>query len=727
MLVPIALIAVFVCLEVFVANMPFWRSLGDDTEAGRSSLGPGLVAHPDRGTATVIDPHGAWRDVSSPQPIRYLYLRPAANLSAQSGAVSNQALSWKLSTRKRTDGGWYDATSVHQYSTGAPRSRYLHVGDGANAVRFHYQVRSGDVIPLDDVSVNPRVPYRVDWSRLALEALLIVIILAFRPGSGLYLRPFRALSPRCLAPLAAVFALDAAGIVGLWLVFGMPTATTVPHKLFNDMFFDSNQYGDLAKALLHGRLNLDLPVNRQLAEMPNPYDTATRMRLAREDPQGTPIFFDVAFKSGKYYSYFGVLPAIIAFMPYRALTGQDLPASSAVLAFALVLALCSLAVTVQVARWFSRRGHPVSLGCVLLIASGMLFCTPMFYVLHSEVFYQLPQTLSISLTFLGLCCWIESKLRDLNKGWLLAGCLCMALNLASRPAFVLASLLALPLFWGEIRDLWERGLRGGKGLREEALTWLCALAPYLLVAAPLMAYNAARFGRPLDFGANYNLTAYDIPHSSSPLSQLVPLSLLYFFQPPNLATTFPFLLRTSQDMSPWLPEQASYGGLFTLLAPFTLLIFALKPCWRRLRERQVGAFCALTGAIGLLMYAFTAHTAGYSMRYILDFGWALALVFACCLLAFDSRRSAQGDADDSALAGEIGARSGEGGPLALPDRGPEPEARLAPLSAFSRSAMGCATAGLVIAVLGAFLYVFETRNWVNDQLWWSVNSWFLFV
>ena len=34
--------------------------------------------------------------------------------------------------------------------------------------------------------------------------------------------------------------------------------------------------------------------------------------------------------------------------------------------------------------------------------------------------------------------------------------------------------------------------------------------PFVLVAAGLMWYNAARFGSPFDFGANYNLTSNDM-------------------------------------------------------------------------------------------------------------------------------------------------------------------------------------------------------------------------
>ncbi|RBP99767.1 hypothetical protein [Bifidobacterium xylocopae] len=707
---PIVILLIAACFEIFLVNMPYWCSLDASPQAGRSTLGPGLAAQGDH-TAKVVDPKSAWRDISSTRPIDYLHFNPAPDLLSQTVAASSPDLSWTISTRRPTDGGWYDASAIHRYSIRVERTRYMHVGDGAHKVRLHYRVRAGDVIALDEVTVNPRVPFHVDGLRLLMEVLLVLIVLAFRPGGRLYRRTFTAGSIRSLLPLALLFAVEAAGIIGEWLVFGRNSVITAPHRMGSGMFFDPNQYADLADSLLHGRFDLDLPVNADLAAMDNPYDTASRLRLARAGSDTTPIFFDVAFKSGRYYCYFGLLPAVVAFMPYKLLTGHDLPASTAVLAFALLLALCSILLTVQLARWFSRRGGSVSLGCVLLAASGWLFVTPILYTLHSQVFYQLPQTLAISLTLLALSCWIEAKMRALGRGWLLAGSTCLALTLGCRPQFMLAAVLALPLFRTEIHDLWRRGLSSRSGLRDEALTWLCALGPFILLSIPILAYNAARFGSPIDFGADYNLTAYDMPNSRPPLSRLLPLSLLYFFQPPNVGTGFPFLLPTNQDISPWMPEQASYGGLFTLMAPFTLIVFGIWSYRRRLRGRRAAAFCWAAAATGIVIFAFTTHIAGYSPRYVLDFGWTLGLIYTCCILAVDGRRASQG---------QVEASSSVGGGRARP-------ARLAPLSDPARMVFGTAAAGMVLAVIAAFLYVFVSHSLDNDLLWWDVYSWFLFL
>ena len=80
----------------------------------------------------------------------------------------------------------------------------------------------------------------------------------------------------------------------------------------------------------------------------------------------------------------------------------------------------------------------------------------------------------------------------------------MALVAGCRPQMVLFAVLALPIF--RPRYITQKRLRSRAGAGE------CAafLLPVVLVAVGLMWYNAARFGSPFDFGANYNLTSNDM-------------------------------------------------------------------------------------------------------------------------------------------------------------------------------------------------------------------------
>ena len=68
--------------------------------------------------------------------------------------------------------------------------------------------------------------------------------------------------------------------------------------------------------------------------------------------------------------------------------------------------------------------------------------------------------------------------------------------------------------------------------------------PLLLGAGLLMAYNAARFDGPLDFGYRYLITGPTIPEDPTRVSSpdyVIPNLYTYFLRPPELQTEFPYV------------------------------------------------------------------------------------------------------------------------------------------------------------------------------------------
>ena len=120
-----------------------------------------------------------------------------------------------------------------------------------------------------------------------------------------------------LAALTVIQFAIATAIVKMAAGNGAMSAWT--NRTFN-FAVDYDQYARLGDALIHGHTNLDLPVPDELAQMSNPYDSDLRGQVAgRID---IPIYWDHAFYKGKYYCYFGVVPAILLFIPYQLLTGK---------------------------------------------------------------------------------------------------------------------------------------------------------------------------------------------------------------------------------------------------------------------------------------------------------------------------------------------------------------------------------------------------------------------
>lgn len=135
---------------------------------------------------------------------------------------------------------------------------------------------------------------------------------------------------------------------------------------------DRSQYQQLADAFLHGRTWIDAHVPDWLAAMDNPYDDQARGTLGAQT--GDPSRWDWAFYHGRYYCYFGPLPALLLFAPFKALTGTDLPTAVGC-AFLAILACASLIFLIETLWKRYWRGTPrwlAVLVCTAIVAASGL-------------------------------------------------------------------------------------------------------------------------------------------------------------------------------------------------------------------------------------------------------------------------------------------------------------------------------------------------------------------
>ncbi|KFI97349.1 hypothetical protein [Bifidobacterium stellenboschense] len=684
-------LAVIVTLELFVFNLPFWQTLGSTPRTAHDDgFGNGLVVE-SGGTAVVTDPDHAWRDISSDEPIDYLYIGHAASERPS----QNDAVRWQVSTMKPTDSGWYDANADVGYSPSAEHSRYQRIGDGSTHVRLRYRMDKGAVIPVNTITVNPHVPMRFDPIRLVVEILTALIIIAFRPASPFYRMRLALRRRSTIVPLAVCAAVSCTLPLAL---FAMAAPLESPEPVYWDFFASyqaTDQYQRLADAILHGRTWLDYPVNDALAAMDNPYDTRARTQEALDSPD-TPVYFDVAFHDGRYYSYFGVLPALLLFAPFKAVTGMRLPTNAGV---AIAVALASAATTllaIQLARLLGRR-RPVSLGATMLGVTAMMFGNGIAMLVQLGLFYQIPQEIAVAFASLGIALWIEAKLRGLERHLplLAAGSACMALTIACRPQVILATFVAIPLFADEIRDLWTHGLHDARALTQETRVWAWAAIPYLIVFLPQLAYNQARFGRSTDFGAKYNLTGYDMTNTHPPLTQYLSFVFQYLFQPPNLTAHFPFVQLQSVPLTTWRSEHPMFGGWLFTAAPFALLLFTML-VWR-FALRRVAATRLIVGALAAsaLTFLIDARVPGVDFRYEIDFGFMIMTAVLVLLYAVDGAAN----------------RAGYG-----PWR-----------DVTRRLTFGWFTTGIAAAFLFLFFKQFASGMNMPAAIWWDTASWFVFM
>ena len=463
-------------------------------------------------------------------------------------------------------------------------------------------------------------------ARFALILSVLLLVCAFRPSSRLYRTEVDWKDRR---HLAAVLAIPI--IVSLVLIpFSNLTnqrewlSNTGMNELYG--MVDGNIYNHLTDSLLEGRVTLDLPHSDILDSLENPYVWADRID-ANADAQ-EPIYWDYAYYQGKYYCYFGVLPCILTFLPYKAITGMDLGTDHVVVLFS-ILAIWSLLPLLENMR--KKLFPKVSLGAFLIALMMAVAACGIFEQAFVPRVYEVPTTSGFMFCCLSLACWFRAKPdRDgsLSKGMLVLGAVLMGCTIGCRPQFTLAVVLALPIFWPEIR---KRLFFSKKGLLNTA----CVIAPIIVVVIPFMLYNYVRFGSPTDFGAMYNITGADMTAFEYPgVRRSLGYVLQYFFMPFVPADGFPFITVVN-DLNVWelTTNEPFYAG-FVFLNPALLISFSLlgkkKRAQLRGKEMSLEFLCVACIALASFLAAFDGIYSGVNMRYFIDFSLLLTIPAIVC-------------------------------------------------------------------------------------------------
>lgn len=493
---------------------------------------------------------------------------------------------------------WYDTDTDKSISD----VNLLHT-TSAEQSRSADEQEKGQIIRIEEVVINPIIPFDFSYWRCLLLFLTITFLLYARPKAKYYDVLYEPESKQRHITFA-VMILQVAIFCGTALMNPDVYLQTGPHHL---------QYHELAVAFTRGELYLDDTPPAFLQEMDNPYDTPTRDFLAEEEHAD--YNWDMAYYNGKYYVYFGVLPVLIFYLPWYLLTGLPFPTFLGIMITGAVFvwAVFKLSGTITQKYFKKKIPYVTWLLSTLLAVNG---CGAIMAMIRAE-FYFLPILMGVTLSVLGINFWIKSVREDgICTGELVAGCLCMALVAACRPQLIVGSLLIFPIYWDAVFK--KRWIFSKKGLGKTVL----ACSAYLIVAILLMTYNYQRFGSFFDFGANYNLTTNDMTRRGFVFARIPTAIFRYLIQPPNITAKFPYLDFTTTWTSYMgrAISEATFGGFFTVnLLP--LLGVALLCKKKLFANKKIWCTAVLTFVLGMFLVCFDAEGAGILPRYQCDFGW----------------------------------------------------------------------------------------------------------
>ena len=584
-----------VICEIFIFNFKFWDSLSAKEIQIRPTVIDGATKiDEDRYRIYKKNAYLEYEGINS--EIKYVRISPETGYDT----------SVKFSA---TDEG-------NEFPLGAPLRKVNTYVKPSQYIRLHYSGKidmlhidlsgsRGTTINLSDIVFNTKVPMMFSPVRVLLILLLAMLFYLLRPTSSLYKHKtdLKNSKQRIIAIAVAVMQIGIfAGLSNINFDATKWDKTEVHHR----------QYYNLIEAFKKGELSIG-EGSPSLKALENPYDWTARTENEVE------YNWDNAYYEGKYYSYFGVLPAILLHLPFNLITGHDLPNQVAVIIFAAGVILGIMLLLWEVIRkWFKNTPFAVyiMLSCVFAAISSL------FYAVYKPDFYMVPPLAGLSLSIIGLSLWLGAQNSNgtLKSGRMAWGALCIALTSMCRPQFLIILSLAVVLFWESVFK--NRTLFSKSSLRQT----LALCLPFIAVAAVAMWYNYARFGSPFDFGANYNLTTNDMTKRGMVLGRTGLGIFTYFFQPMRIDAQFPFI----NDFDPATIYQGititekQMGGAFMM---FPILFFSIAGLFKKnlFEDKKVYRLMVASLASALIVAVLDTQMAGILMRYFTDFIWLIAL------------------------------------------------------------------------------------------------------
>jgi len=411
---------------------------------------------------------------------------------------------------------------------------------------------------IEKVTINEKIPFHFSISRVAVLYGIIVFIYLLKTQE-IFKIPFSKKNfSQELILLIVLF-------VFILLIF---IITQYNSNLEEEYDFYSK---DFVHALSKGQIYLETEPSEKLINLENPYDDGERIENGLR--RGSDFLWDTAYYNGKYYVYFGILPAILM-LPYHLITGEYIKTLTAVLAFSILTAISLKALIKNV---FDRFFKEVPFKFVVFSLIILLFGSQVLWLDGIPRFYELSIISALFFAVTGINFMFYSTEEDCkHKYWyMFVSCLLLALAVACRPTQLLTSIIVLPV-------ILKTFIQNVKEKKDIAKNILAVAVPYLTVGILLMYYNYIRFGSILEFGASYQLTINDMSNLGNRFMTLGMGIVCSLFSIPAFLPNFPFMIYHNNLLTfyGYYYIENVMGGLFAMV-PICLFIFGFYKVWKR--------------------------------------------------------------------------------------------------------------------------------------------------
>lgn len=521
-----------------------------------------------------------------------------------------------------TDGNTYLLSSLYKRQ----EKRVLHVNSDSQYIwmenygtvsEIQVDISSlsgeGRVFRINDITFNARKEMKISWLRITAVWFCLNIIFLFLFERKLW-------NADCTTPAKWKIILP---VVIFMVIGGVAFAWPACNQAVRNAGL--NEYAVLADSLMHGKVSVG-EAGELVKGMEN--------EIVFWNSYSGEVKFDYAYYNGKYYVYFGILPCLVFFLPYRLLTGHDMPNYIPVVSLCLTLLLeIYLLLGMLIRRYFRNVPYMAKLLMTMSACGGMGI--PFFISVPDH--YMIAILSGVVLCIAGGMCWLRGcvpvtthQLSERSRAreqviYLTLGSVCMAAVSLCRPTLLILGFMFLASMLITGRDA---VLNMPKA--QLVKTILAVGTPYVLFAVICMYYNYIRFDSVFDFGASKNMTTIPFNGNHGYLPYQIARSLYeYLVAPANFTPEFPFfyhqhwkqLSEGSSILAVTKPDIGLFTGAPVLWAG--LFCFGFR---KRLKEKKIWY-----GLISILICAFiliifdTRFTFCITDRYTIEFSFIFFL------------------------------------------------------------------------------------------------------
>jgi len=485
-------------------------------------------------------------------------------------------------------------------------------------------------IGIQEILFNVQLPWIFQWVRVVILTLIISIVyfwkkfkfsrIAYNPQS----RWQQVLDISILSFYIGILLFTIIYAVNFgWIPnSGYPMEWAPPRGGAQDL---NNHMVD---ALLLKQLHLDLDVHYSLLNAAQPYSPTYRS-------ENKVVFrFDHVFFEGRYYSYFGIVPVLILYLPYHLITGNHLSTTAAAFVFTALGAIGIYFLWKELVKKY-LSGIPYTLYLVGMICA--LICSHLMKLTTRAHIYESTIASAFMFSVWGLFFILRSVRNDsfdkAERKFLFLGGMCLALAVGCRPTSIFTSLLVPVILFPVLRKFFpsKKLVKDKQACKTIFINLIISVIPYIAIGSGLMLYNYARFGSVTEFGTTYMLTL----ENHAVMTDVGFLGILrmvfdglfsYLFTSFTLRPNFPFIF-ANQSLSVFTGHfpRTAIIGVFTL--PITWSIFSVF----YMRKKQAFSLMIAMVAVALMSLVFSAIFVGAIGRYTIDFLWLFIVPSLLCM------------------------------------------------------------------------------------------------